>query len=77
MTRSNADTDAPPSDAEELPEHQCVEVATETGERCRNAAIPGVDRCHAHVDYTELAETYDDGVDTPPTREEAPPGARP
>ena len=71
MTRLNADTDAPPSDGEELPEHQCVEVATETGERCRNAAIPGVDRCHAHVDdYSHLAEALDADVDTPP-------GARP
>ena len=65
MTTPDTDTPDPTSDDEELPDRQCVEVATATGERCRNAAIPGVDRCHAHVDYTELAETYDDGVDTP------------
>ena len=76
MTRPDVDSDPPTSDVEELPEHRCVEVADGTGERCRNAAIPGVDRCHAHVDYAELAETYDDG-ETLPTREEAPPGARP
>jgi len=52
-------TDDPTSDDAELPDHQCVEVTEKTGERCRNAAIPGVDRCHSHVDYADLAESVD------------------
>ena len=78
MTPTDTDTPDPTSDDEELPDHQCVEVADETGERCRNAAIPGVDRCHSHVDYADLAESVDsepmtatapeDGRTTPPLR---------
>ena len=68
----------PTGDAdEELPDRQCVEVAHTTGERCRNAAIPGADRCHAHVDYAELAADDphgEDGSDDPaPYREQTEP----
>ena len=59
MTHPDTTTPDPTSDDAELPDHQCVEVADETGERCRNAAIPGVDRCHSHVDYADLAESVD------------------
>jgi hypothetical protein len=76
MTRTDADAADPPSDAEKPPDSRCVAVANGTGERCRNRAIPGSDRCHAHVGYTELAETFDSDVDTLPTCEETPPGAR-
>jgi len=69
MTAHDTTHDATSDDAE-LPDHQCVEVADETGERCRNAAIPGVDRCHSHVDYADLAESVDSEPMTAPTPED-------
>ena len=83
MTTPDTNTPDPTSDDEELPDHQCAEVADETGERCRNAAIPGLDRCHAHVDdYADLAEALgsgpmtatapEDGSGSPPLRHENP-----
>lgn len=39
---------------------QCVAVADATGERCGKPAIPIADRCHAHVDYADLADADDD-----------------
>ena len=60
MTHPDTDTDDPTSEGEERPERQCVAIADETGERCQNVPIPGVDRCHTHIDYAELAEAIDD-----------------
>lgn len=72
MTTPDTDTPDPTSDDEELPDRQCVEVAAETGERCRNAAIPGADRCHAHVDdYTDVAEALGLEPDRTPPRQAA------
>lgn len=72
MTPTHTHTDDPTSDDEELPDHQCAEVADETGERCRNAAIPGLDRCHAHVDdYADLAEALGSEPDRAPPRQAA------
>lgn len=60
MTRSDTTSE---TDDEELPE-QCVAVAEETGERCGNPALPFAARCHAHVDYAELAADDPHGEDT-------------
>lgn len=76
MTDSDANTDRVEGDAESPPDPRCVAVADGTGERCRNRAIPGSDRCHAHVDYADLADPPEDTHEER-TREETPPGVWP